>query len=131
MSVYWVVAETGLFVSLSRGPQTQDGTPTPLVWFLTVVPSFLAAAGFVPAILEVIMTKSSHGVSLVFIVLDTVGSFFGILSLLFKDFSAQGGDATVQLVLAAGVYIMVFLGDIILWVCWFIYRQRPTTPTVD
>ncbi|KAI3632660.1 hypothetical protein MIR68_009302 [Amoeboaphelidium protococcarum] len=119
-SVYWILIEVGILYAL----RSDSGQPQPssLVLFVTIFPSVLCCIGFLPAIFELFIFKSSAGLSLTFILMDLSGSILGVISLIFKHYPE--GEYTTQFLLASLVFIMVAVGDSILLILWIIYRNK-------
>ncbi|KAI8056072.1 hypothetical protein BDF22DRAFT_323187 [Syncephalis plumigaleata] len=88
---------------------------TGVVTMMGIIPAVLIDIGFLPQYWEVWITKSAHGISYGFLVMDTFGSTFAILSLFFHDHFDP---------IAAATYISVLVLDLALLIVKIILVLR-------
>ncbi|RKP26783.1 PQ loop repeat-domain-containing protein [Syncephalis pseudoplumigaleata] len=80
---------------------------TGVVTMMGIVPAVLMDIGFFPQYWEVWTTKSAHGISYGFLVMDTFGASFAILSLVFHDHFDPIAAATYISVLALDLTLLL------------------------
>ncbi|KAI9599382.1 PQ loop repeat-domain-containing protein [Syncephalis fuscata] len=91
---------------------------TGVVAFMGILPAVLIDIGFLPQYWEVWVTKSASGISYGFLVMDTLGSIFAILSLIFHEHFDS---------IAASTYISVLILDLGLLAIKIIFALRDRT----
>lgn len=117
LGLQWAIVEGGFYYLLRKTESVE------LEAFLAICPGVLTIIGMIPQTLTVVRQKSAKGLSMTFLVVDTIGGVFGVLSLVFKSIHEQSSFDGLTAVL----YLVVCAGNIVFMSFHCIYRNTKET----